>query len=606
MRVQFWGTRGSIAKPGPGTARYGGNTSCIEVRSARETLVIVDCGTGGHSLGQKLMSAAVKGLRGHILISHTHWDHIQGIPFFEPLFAPGNEWDIYGPKGLGQSLREALAGQMQYAYFPVTLDQCGAKIRYHDLVEGTFDIDDIKVSTRYLNHPALTLGYRFEADGVTVVYACDHEPHSHMLATGQGKISGQDLRHAEFVSGADLLIHDAQYTAEEYPDKIGWGHSPVEYVVNLGRHARVKRVALTHHDPLRDDDAIDRLVANVRTKLQRGASPLDVFAAVEGQIVEVAPSRQQDSARQAGDFQAETPIESALVESSVLLGVADTKLAAALSEAIRAEGIHATLFSDIDEVKELIAKDRPSLAILEHDPPRIDGMDTCRAIRRQENNGEHRLPVVMIAGLEDSDSGVAAGVTDWLIKPFTSAYARTKIRAWVLRTACRWIRGTVPADEERRLASLRALRILDTDPDERFDRITRLASALFNAPIALVSLVDENRQWFKSCYGLNVKETSRDAAFCAHVVHDREPMVVPDTFLDARFAENPLVIGEPRIRFYAGYPLILNDGACIGTLCVFDTRPRPLEGADLARLRDLADLAMQEILGMNAVELLRR
>jgi phosphoribosyl 1,2-cyclic phosphodiesterase/CheY-like chemotaxis protein len=606
MRVQFWGTRGSIAKPGPSTARYGGNTSCIEIRSARETLVIVDCGTGGHSLGQKLMSAAVKGLRGHILISHTQWDHIQGIPFFEPLFAPGNEWDIYGPKGLGQSLREALAGQMQYAYFPVTLDQCGAKIRYHDLVEGTFDIDDIKVSTRYLNHPALTLGYRFEADGVTVVYACDHEPHSRMLATGQGEISGQDLRHAEFVSGADLLIHDAQYTAEEYPDKIGWGHSPVEYVVNLGQHARVKRVALTHHDPLRDDDAIDRLVANVRTKLQRGASPLDVFAAVEGQIVEVAPSRPQDSARQAGDFQAETPIESALVEPSVLLGVADTKLAAALSEAIRAEGIHATLFSDIDEVKELIAKDRPSLAILEHDPPRIDGMDTCRAIRRQENNGEHRLPVVMIAGLEDSDSGVAAGVTDWLIKPFTSAYARTKIRAWVLRTACRWIRGTVPADEERRLASLRALRILDTDPDERFDRITRLASALFNAPIALVSLVDENRQWFKSCYGLNVKETSRDAAFCAHVVHDREPMVVPDTFLDARFAENPLVIGEPRIRFYAGYPLILNDGACIGTLCVFDTRPRPLEGADLARLRDLADLAMQEILGMNAVELLGR
>jgi len=606
MRVQFWGTRGSIAKPGPSTARYGGNTSCIEIRSARETLVIVDCGTGGHSLGQKLMSAAVKGLSGHILISHTHWDHIQGIPFFEPLFAPGNEWDIYGPKGLGQSLREALAGQMQYAYFPVTLDQCGAKIRYHDLVEGTFDIDDIKVSTRYLNHPALTLGYRFEADGVTVVYACDHEPHSRMLATGQGEIGGQDLRHAEFVSGADLLIHDAQYTAEEYPDKIGWGHSPVEYVVNLGRHARVKRVALTHHDPLRDDDAIDRLVANVRTKLQRGPSPLDVFAAVEGQIVEVAPSRPQDSARQAGDFQAETPIESALVESSVLLGVADTKLAAALSEASRAEGIHATLFSDIDEVKALIAKDRPSLAILEHDPPRIDGMDTCRAIRRQENNGEHRLPVVMIAGLEDSDSGVAAGVTDWLIKPFTSAYARTKIRAWVLRTACRWIRGTVPADEERRLASLRALRILDTDPDERFDRLTRLASALFNAPIALVSLVDENRQWFKSCYGLNVKETSRDAAFCAHVVHDREPMVVPDTFLDARFAENPLVIGEPRIRFYAGYPLILNDGACIGTLCVFDTRPRPLEGADLARLRDLADLAMQEILGMNAVELLRR
>ena len=158
---------------------------------------------------------------------------------------------------------------MQYTYFPVTLDQCGAKIRYHDLVEGTFDIDDIKVSTQYLNHPALTLGYRLEADGVTVVYACDHEPHSRMLASGHGEITGQDRRHAEFVNRADLLIHDAQYTAEEYPAKVGWGHSTVEYVMKLGQYAEVKRVALTHHDPLRDDDAIDRLVASVRARLRR-------------------------------------------------------------------------------------------------------------------------------------------------------------------------------------------------------------------------------------------------------------------------------------------------------------------------------------------------
>ena len=605
MRVQFWGTRGSIAKPGPSTARYGGNTSCIELRSARETLVIVDCGTGGHALGQNLISATAKRLRGHILISHTHWDHIQGIPFFEPLFTPGSEWDIYGPMGLGQSLREALVGQMQYTYFPVTLDQCGAKIRYHDLVEGTFDIDDIKVFTHYLNHPALTLGYRFEADGATVVYACDHEPHSRILATGQGRITGQDLRHAEFVNRADLLIHDAQYTAEEYPQKIGWGHSPVEYVVTIAQHAQVKRIALTHHDPLRDDDDLDRLVAKVRTKLRESGSALDIFAASEGQIVEVAPSRPQRSARHAGKFHAKTPIDSALAESSVLLGVADTKLAALLSEAVRAEGIQAKLFSDITEARTLIAKDRPSLAVLEHDPPRINGIETCRAICRQENNDEHRLPVVMVAAQEDPAAGIVAGVTDWLIKPFTRAYARTKIRAWVLRTACRWVRGAIPADEQRRLASLHALRILDTEPDERFDRITRLASALFNAPIALVSLIDEDRQWFKSCYGLNVKETSRDAAFCAHVVYDREPMVVPDALLDARFADNPLVIQEPRIRFYAGYPLILDDGACIGTLCVFDTRPRSVDEAYLAPFRDLAELAVQEIRGMNAVELLR-
>jgi GAF domain-containing protein len=157
------------------------------------------------------------------------------------------------------------------------------------------------------------------------------------------------------------------------------------------------------------------------------------------------------------------------------------------------------------------------------------------------------------------------------------------------------MRGAIPKDEQQRLASLRSLRILDTGPEERFDRITRLASALFDAPIALVSLVDENRQWFKSCYGLNVKETSRDAAFCAHVVYNREPMIVPDTFQDKRFADNPLVINEPRIRFYAGCPLILRDGACIGTLCVIDTRPRPQEVSDVACLRDLADLVVQEI-----------
>jgi len=201
----------------------------------------------------------------------------------------------------------------------------------------------------------------------------------------------------------------------------------------------------------------------------------------------------------------------------------------------------------------------------------------------------------MIAGQEDQASGAAAGVTDWLIKPFTTAYARTKVRAWVLRTVCQWVRASIPKDEERRLASLRSLRILDTEPERRFDRITRLASALFNAPIALISLVDEDRQWFKSCSGLNVKETSRDAAFCAHVVHDREPMIIEDAFLDARFADNPLVTNEPRIRFYAGCPLILDDGACVGSLCVIDTRPRSLNASDLAMLRDLADLAVREM-----------
>jgi phosphoribosyl 1,2-cyclic phosphodiesterase len=258
-----------------------------------------------------LITDDAKPLRGNILISHTHWDHIQGIPFFYPLFVRGNEWDIYGPKGVRESLREVLAGQMQYNYFPVTLDQCGAKIRFHDLVEGAFAIDDIKLSTRYLNHPALTLGYRLQVDGATVVYACDHEPHARMLALGDATVAGQDLRHAEFIDGADLLIHDAQYTAEEYPEKVGWGHSPAEYVVKLAQYARVKRVALTHHDPLRDDDAMERLIAGVR----QHSSPVDVFAAFEEQVVEVAcPGR---VASRCEELQAETPVEPARAPRAV-------------------------------------------------------------------------------------------------------------------------------------------------------------------------------------------------------------------------------------------------------------------------------------------------
>ena len=262
---------------------------------------------------------------------------------------------------------------MDYTYFPVTLDQCGANIRYHDLVEGTFEIEDIKVSTHYLNHPALTLGYRLETDGVTVVYACDHEPHSRILANGQGEITGHDLQHAQFIAGADLLIHDAQYTAEEYPAKIGWGHSTVEYAVKLSNKAEVKRLALTHHDPSRDDHALDRLLASAKAKLRENASSLEVFAASEGYALNLARAHEEHAACCVGDFQAQTLVDPALTEPSVIIGIADKKTGAALFEAIQAEGIHAKFCSDPDEARKLIAEDRPSLAILEHDPPRIDG-----------------------------------------------------------------------------------------------------------------------------------------------------------------------------------------------------------------------------------------
>jgi len=175
MRVRFWGTRGSIPKPGPAYVRYGGNTSCVEVRTASGVLILLDCGTGAHPLGQALLAEPGAPRHGHVFISHTHWDHIQGLPFLAPLFVSDFEWDIYGPRGLGPSIRETLAGQMQYTYFPIEIEQFAAKVRYHDLVEGSFQIDDVHISAHFMNHPALTLGYRIEADGASVVYATDHE-----------------------------------------------------------------------------------------------------------------------------------------------------------------------------------------------------------------------------------------------------------------------------------------------------------------------------------------------------------------------------------------------------------------------------------------------
>jgi phosphoribosyl 1,2-cyclic phosphodiesterase/CheY-like chemotaxis protein len=592
MHVRFWGTRGSIAKPGLTTVRYGGNTSCVEVRSARGALVIMDCGTGAHSLGQSLIAGGVKGLRGHILISHTHWDHIQGIPFLAPLFVAGTQWDIYGPRGLHQSLREALAGQMQYTYFPVAPDQFDATIRYHDLVEGSFNIDDIKVSTHYLNHPALTLGYRLEADGATVVYACDHEPYSQWLASGQGEILGQDLGHVEFIKEADLLIHDAQYTAAEYPAKKGWGHSSVEYAVKLAEYARVKRLALTHHDPLRDDDSLDRMLHEIGVAVRARSSALEVFAATEGEIVEVEPRLIKRRKADVQEFQAMTWVQPALSERWVLLGITDASMAAMLSEAIRAEGIRPHFFTDIDEVKRLDGERGPSVVMLEDNKSRINGLETCRAIRHLSGDA---VPVVMIATEANIAAGAAAGVTDWLVNPFTESYARTKIRAWVLRTECRWIRAGIPENEDQRIASLQLLNILDTQPEERFDRLTRVAAALFHVPMSSISLVDRHRQWFKSQVGLDHSDTPRDASFCSHVVHTREPLVVSDTFQDLRFADNPQVTQEPRIRFYAGYPLILADGSCIGSFCLLDIRPRTLGPSDLQRLHDLADLVLREL-----------
>src|SRR5688572_1457015 len=289
MRVRFWGTRGSIATPGPGTNHFGGNTSCVEVTTAGGDLLILDCGTGAHRLAAELMAQGDAPIHANILLGHTHWDHIQGFPFFSPAFVKGNSAAIYGPEGSRGSLHDVLAGQMEFTYFPVELSQLPAAITYHDLTEGIHTIGGARVATQVLNHPAMTVGYRVEADGVVVVYLVDHEPFSDELwrsGAGPGRsesiLHEDDRRHATFMAGADLAIHDAQYTPEEYGPKKTSGHSTYEYAVQVASAAGVRRLALTHHDPGHDDQFVAEIEQKARAlALWRGAG-LDVFCAYEG------------------------------------------------------------------------------------------------------------------------------------------------------------------------------------------------------------------------------------------------------------------------------------------------------------------------------------
>jgi ribonuclease BN (tRNA processing enzyme)/GAF domain-containing protein len=592
VKVRFWGTRGSIAKPGPTTARYGGNTSCIEVRSAKGTLIVIDCGTGAHGLGQALAAEGVT--RGCLLIGHTHWDHIQGLPFFAPLFAPNNEWDICGPKGVSGSLRETLAGQMESTYFPVALESLGATIRYWDLLEGRFNVDDIHVSTQHLNHPALTLAYRIEADGASIVYACDHEMHARESAGGDVQLDGGDLRHAEFAAGADLLIHDAQYLAEEYPAKINWGHSTIEYAMLVAREAGVKQLALTHHDPLRTDDQLDRVMESARATMIGYGSGIHVFAAAEGQTIEIEgpePVRRTAPPLAQAAHHAIERTDSIL---TVLLGLRSPALDELFTAALAADpSVRVVHVSGVDEIRAACAKARPALAVLEHDDTQ-DALAVCRTIAADRADDRRRMPMIVVSDRAHAGSA-EDGVAEWLVTPFSSAYAQAKVLAWVHRGASRWRTAALPKNEETRLAALHAMGLLDTPPEPRFERITRLASRFFELPIALLTLVDRDRQWFKSSVGWKLEETPRESSFCAHTVFDRATMVVSDALFDDRFAENPLVVGEPRIRFYAGAPLILSDGNCVGTLCLLDTRPHRFAAADIRLLEELRDLAVSEL-----------
>ena len=442
MDIRFWGTRGSLAKPGPITLRHGGNTSCVEVRSDDGTLIVLDCGTGAHGLGQALLSAGPR-CDGHLMITHTHWDHIQGFPFFAPLFVPGNTWNIYAPGALGRQLERTLAGQMEYNYFPVTLAQLAATICFHDIAEGEFAIGDMRVTTQYLNHPALTLGYRLQSGGIAVVYSVDHEPHAPnpaARAEAEPPRHKEDQRHIDFLADADLVIHDSQYTIAEYPQKTGWGHTPAEWAVDYAVAARAKRLALTHHDPLRDDEALDRVVEMCRRRASAAGSGLEVFAAAEGQELQFigrdsktpAAARALEPARKAGPH-------------TILVADDDPTIVRLLTLALEQDGFRVVTASDGEAALHLARLEHPDLILLDWQMPSADGTEVTRRLRNEPDPALRDVPVVLItaqSGPENTAAGFAAGVTDYLTKPFRPAHVRARVQAWLLRRSAEAPRDT--------------------------------------------------------------------------------------------------------------------------------------------------------------------
>ena len=279
--VCFWGTRGSIPTPGPHTTRYGGNTACVSVTGARGRLLILDAGSGLRPLGHELMTRRDGPLTADILISHTHWDHIQGLPFFKPLSAAGNSFRVYGAAQEGISLEQILRRQMDPMVFPIPLEAFAAGIEVIEIGEGTLDLSDFRVRSFRLRHPGTTLGFRVtpSAGGQDLAYLTDNElgPGGHYPVPADWR-----ARLVKFLAGVDTLIHDAMYSEQIIEARGGWGHSTPGQAVDLAAEAGAKRLLLFHHEPEHRDDALDAMVAETREYARTAARGLVVEAAAEG------------------------------------------------------------------------------------------------------------------------------------------------------------------------------------------------------------------------------------------------------------------------------------------------------------------------------------
>jgi phosphoribosyl 1,2-cyclic phosphodiesterase len=292
VRIKFWGTRGSIAVPGSATLRYGGNTTCVELRADGE-IVVLDAGSGirplGLALGEEFQTEPMKL---SLFITHAHWDHIQGFPFFKPAYDPKNEIRVFGFDGAGASFRQIITQPMKAPFFPIAMRELSAKMDIKKLTEMNFSIGKLEIQAAFVNHPGACAGYRVFTSAGSIAFLPDYEPYEFFLHSArannlseeQAKKTASDQRVSlvEFLRGSDILILDAQYSDQEYKNHIGWGHGSISSAVSLALDAEVQTLLLFHHDPNHDDRMVESMEKSARELVEKSGKSLEIAAAQEG------------------------------------------------------------------------------------------------------------------------------------------------------------------------------------------------------------------------------------------------------------------------------------------------------------------------------------
>jgi phosphoribosyl 1,2-cyclic phosphodiesterase len=295
MKFRFWGVRGSIPSPGPRTVRYGGNTTCIEVRTADDTLIVLDAGTGLYVLAQDLMARRAAGggdIRANIFITHSHWDHIHGLPLFTPLFVKGSRVCLHGARDAttGHGIEHVMGVQLQNSYFPVSEERMDATIEYRTLEIGeAHHIGAARIDNVVMNHPVTNLGYRVSCGGKSLFFTGDHEPFYNPYAEGHPAYaaSAQEIARRQHeidaaMAGVDALIVDCSYTVQEYPSRQGWGHGTFDGALEMALRVGAKALYCTHHEPTRGDDELEAVFADALARFAGRLQGLRVALAREG------------------------------------------------------------------------------------------------------------------------------------------------------------------------------------------------------------------------------------------------------------------------------------------------------------------------------------